>query len=130
MPRPASGHSPRSSRPGAALSEAPLEGAAASALLTDQYELTMAASYRSQSMTETATFDLFVRGLPPERRFLVAAGLADALAYLEQVRFTTSDIAYLRSLDTFDDEFLEYLQGFTFSGEVWAIPEGEVCFPG
>ncbi|MFW7415107.1 nicotinate phosphoribosyltransferase [Demequina sp. SO4-18] len=112
------------------MSDTPLQGAAASALLTDQYELTMAASYLSQSMTETATFDLFVRSLPPERRFLVAAGLADVLAYLEQVRFTESDRAYLRSLGTFDEPFLEYLEGFSFTGEVWAIPEGEVCFPG
>lgn len=103
--------------------------ASSSALLTDQYELTMAASYLSQSRTASATFDLFVRSLPPERRFLVAAGLEDALDYLEHLRFTDSDIAYLRGLDTFSDEFLNYLADFRFTGEVWAIPEGQVCFP-
>lgn len=108
---------------------APGAHAATSALLTDQYEVTMAASYLSQSMTASATFDLFVRSLPPERRFLVAAGLADALEFLEQMRFTDSDLEYLRSLDTFPETFLEYLADFRFSGEVWAIPEGEVCFP-
>ncbi|MFW2514235.1 nicotinate phosphoribosyltransferase [Demequina sp. SO4-13] len=107
-----------------------LEGSAASALLTDQYELTMAASYLSQSMEQTATFDLFVRNLPPERRFLVAAGLADALAYLEQLRFTDSDVGYLRSLGIFEEAFLRHLSAMRFTGEVWAIPEGEVCFPG
>ena len=107
----------------------PDTGAATSALATDQYELTMAASYFSQGMTDSAVFDLFVRRLPPQRRFLVAAGLADALAYLEQVRFSGSDLEYLRSLGTFDEDFLDYLAGFRFTGDVWAIPEGEVCFP-
>lgn len=123
-------HWPRSRLRGAPLSDAILDGAAASALATDQYELTMAASYLAESMTGTATFDLFVRRLPDERRFLVAAGLADAVAYLEQVRFTDSDVSYLRSLGHFDDEFLNYLTNFRFTGEVWAIPEGELCFPG
>lgn len=111
------------------MSEAPRSQAASSALLTDQYELTMAASYFSQEMTAPATFDLFVRSLPPERRFLVAAGLDDALEYLEHLRFTDSDLDYLRSLDTFDEPFLDFLAGFRFSGEVWAMSEGEVCFP-
>lgn len=101
---------------------------APSALVTDQYELTMAASYYSQSMTATATFDLFVRRLPAERRFLIAAGLNDALDHLERMRFTNSDVAYLRSLGTFDEQFLSYLRDFHFTGDVWAIPEGEVCF--
>jgi len=101
----------------------------ASALATDQYELTMAASYFAQSMTAPATFDLFVRGLPATRRFMVAAGLDDALAYLAQVRFIESDIAFLRSLDMFNEDFLSYLADFRFTGEVWAMPEGSVCFP-
>jgi nicotinate phosphoribosyltransferase len=99
------------------------------ALTTDQYELTMAASYFAQSMTAPATFDLFVRGLPPQRRFLVAAGLDDALTYLESLRFSVSDISYLRSLGTFGEDFLGYLADFRFTGEVWAMAEGEVCFP-
>lgn len=111
------------------MSNAPQARASSSALLTDQYELTMAASYLSQAKTATATFDLFVRSLPPERRFLVAAGLEDALDYLEQLRFTDTDLEYLRGLDTFSDAFLDYLSDFRFTGEVWAIPEGQVCFP-
>lgn len=117
-------------RPQAEVPDSPLSGAAASALTTDQYELTMAASYLSQSMNKTATFDLFVRRLPAARQFLVAAGIADALTYLEQLRFTPSDIDYLRGLGTFGDDFLDYLADFRFTGDVWAIPEGEVCFPG
>jgi nicotinate phosphoribosyltransferase len=104
--------------------------ASASALATDQYELTMAASYFAQSMNAPATFDLFIRRLPKARRFLVAAGLDDALDYLENLRFTESDIAYLRGLGTFSEEFLDYLADFRFTGEVWALPEGEVFFPG
>ncbi len=111
------------------MSDAPRSHAATSALLTDHYELTMAASYLARSMTATATFDLFVRSLPPERRFLVAVGLADAVDYLAQVRFTDSDLEYLRAGGTFAEQFLDYLADFRFSGEVWAIPEGEVCFP-
>lgn len=103
--------------------------ASASALATDQYELTMAASYFAQSMTAPATFDLFVRRLPATRRFMVAAGLDDALEYLAQVRFTESDVTFLRSLEMFNEEFLNYLADFRFTGEVWAMPEGSVCFP-
>ncbi|WP_061962625.1 nicotinate phosphoribosyltransferase [Demequina flava] len=107
----------------------PGTNAATSALATDQYELTMAASYFSQGVTGSAVFDLFVRRLPLERRFLVAAGLADALSYLDQLRFTDSDVEYLRSLGTFNADFLDYLGDFRFTGDVWAIPEGEICFP-
>ncbi|MFV0285999.1 MAG: nicotinate phosphoribosyltransferase, partial [Demequina sp.] len=77
------------------------DAASASALTTDQYELTMAASHLAQGRTAPATFDLFVRRLPPERRFLVTAGLADALDYLENLRFTADDVDYLASLGTF-----------------------------
>ena len=107
-----------------------LSGAAASALTTDQYELTMAASYLSQSMNGPAAFDLFVRRLPASRRFFVAAGMADALEYLENLRFTESDLAYLRGLGTFGEDFLDYLADFRFTGDVWSIPEGEIFFPG
>lgn len=103
--------------------------ASASALTTDQYELTMSASHLAQGHTATATFDLFVRRLPPERRFLVMAGLADALTYLENLHFTPSDIAYLRGLDQFDDAFLDHLAALRFTGDVWAMPEGEIVFP-
>ena len=100
------------------------------ALLTDMYELTMAASYHRHGMNEPATFDLFVRHLPPRRNFLIACGLEDALAYLETLRFHGEAIDYLRSLDMFDGTFLDYLRDeFRFSGEVWAAPEGAAVFP-
>lgn len=112
------------------MTDAPASSLATSALATDQYELTMAASYFAQSMTAPATFDLFVRRLPEARRFLVAAGVDEALDYLANLRFTASDIDYLRGLGSFGEDFLDYLADFRFTGEVWAIPEGEVFFPG
>lgn len=99
------------------------------ALLVDQYELVMADSYLRQQLNQPATFDLFIRQLPPHRAFLLSAGLEPALYYLEHLRFDDEAIAYLRSLGTFSDAFLEYLRGFRFTGDVWAVPEGEVFFP-
>lgn len=98
------------------------------ALLTDLYQLTMLQSYWRRGMGEPATFDLFVRHLPANRRFLVACGLEQALAYLEALRFEPDAIDHLRSLGRFDPEFLGWLSGLRFTGEVWAVPEGEVCF--
>jgi nicotinate phosphoribosyltransferase len=98
------------------------------ALLTDLYELTMADSYHRRGMDGPATFDLFIRELPARRNFLVVCGLEQALEYLENLRFDTEAIAYLRSLKMFSDEFLERLGELRFTGEVWAIPEGEIAF--
>lgn len=98
------------------------------ALLTDLYELTMAASYHRHGMTAPATFDLFVRHLPEERNFLVVCGLDDALHYLESVRFAGVALEFLRSLNMFAEEFLSYLGGFRFHGDVWAMHEGEIAF--
>lgn len=98
------------------------------ALLTDLYELTMAASYVRHRMFEPATFDLFVRTLPQSRNFLIACGLEQALDYLETLRFDDRDLRALGLLGTFDSGFLDYLRSFRFSGEVWAIPEGEAAF--
>lgn len=100
-----------------------------SALLTDLYELTMAASYHAHGVTAPATFDLFIRHLPPHRNFLVTAGLEQALEHLEHLHFMADDIAYLRSLVLFDENFLAALADLRFTGEVWAIPEGEIAFP-
>jgi nicotinate phosphoribosyltransferase len=97
-------------------------------LFTDLYELTMAASYVAEGLEHDATFDLFVRSLPDERRFLVAAGLDDALTYLEELRFDDPALRYLSSLDLFDTAFLDYLREVRFDGDVWAISEGEVVF--
>jgi nicotinate phosphoribosyltransferase len=100
---------------------------AETSLLTDQYELAMAASYFRRGMNEAAVFELFVRHLPPHRRWLVAAGLGPALALVERMRFGPEELAYLRSLG-FHEPFLEYLAAFRFSGEVEAIPEGTIVF--
>jgi nicotinate phosphoribosyltransferase len=98
-------------------------------LLVDLYELVMADSYLRQGMNQPATFDLFIRQLPPHRAFLVSAGLETAQFYLEQLRFDDDAIGYLGSLNLFSSAFLEYLRQFRFTGEVHAIPEGEIFFP-
>lgn len=105
-------------------------GARNAALLCDLYELTMAQSYWRLGMNETATFDLVVRESPPNRRFLVAAGLEQALAALEALRFDAGALDYLRSLSRFDAEFLSWLGRLRFTGEVRAIPEGSLLLPG
>src|ERR1700732_2049563 len=104
-----------------------------SGLLTDLYELTMAAGYLQPRFDANATFELFVRHLPAKRNFLVAAGLEQALDFLEHVHFTAEEISYLRNHPVFcniRDEFFEYLKAFRFSGDVWAMPEGSLVFPG
>ena len=101
------------------------------ALLTDLYELTMAAAYFENKFSAAASFELFVRSLPPERSFLIAAGLEQALEYLETVRFQAEDLEYLRRLPVFENTsaaFFDYLRDFRFTGEVWAIPEGTAVF--
>src|SRR5437867_6646205 len=101
---------------------------APSALLTDLYELTMAQSYLAEGMAEQATFSLFVRTMPPNRGYLIAAGLDDALAYLEGFRFTPPDLEFLASMGMFSTALLDCLRGLRFSGSVRALPEGTVCF--
>jgi nicotinate phosphoribosyltransferase len=104
-----------------------------SGLLTDLYELTMAAGYLQTGFEASATFELFVRNLPPHRNYLIAAGLEQALDFLEHVNFNDEEIAYLRSHHVFQyigPEFFEYLRTFRFTGDVWAVPEGTLVFPG
>ena len=96
-------------------------------LMTDQYELAMAASYHRRDMNESAIFELFARRLPVHRTWLLAAGLGPALRLVSELRFGEDEITYLGSLG-FDEEFLSYLSEFRFSGEIDAIPEGTVCF--
>jgi len=98
------------------------------ALFTDLYELTMAASYHARGFDEPATFDLFFRSLPEQRRFLVSCGLEQCLDYLEKLRFEDRELRYLDTLDLFDPGFLDRLAELRFSGEVWAVPEGEAVF--
>ena len=99
-----------------------------SALFTDLYELTMAASYYRRGLDETATFDLFFRSLPEQRRFLVSCGLEQCLDYLERLHFDGAALSYLDSLGLFEAAFLDRLGELRFTGDVWAIPEGEAVF--
>jgi nicotinate phosphoribosyltransferase len=104
-----------------------------SGLLTDLYELTMAAGYLQTRFDARATFELFVRNLPPHRNYLVAAGLEQGLEFLGNVNFTAEEIEFLRRHPVFGhirDEFFDYLRGFRFSGDVWAMPEGTLVFAG
>ncbi len=98
------------------------------ALLTDLYELTMAAVYFEQQMFEPATFSLFIRNYPPRRRYFVCAGLADVLEYLEGLRFTPEDLEYLDGTGLFEPAFLSYLEKFRFRGDVFAVAEGRLFF--
>jgi nicotinate phosphoribosyltransferase len=102
--------------------------AAATALFTDLYELTMAASYHARGLLGPATFDLYARHLPPRRGYLVACGLEPALEFLERLRFDADAVEYLASLGLFDHAFLDFLRELRFTGDVWAFPEGEVAF--
>jgi nicotinate phosphoribosyltransferase len=104
-----------------------------SGLLTDLYELTMAAGYVQNDFEARATFELFVRSLPAQRNYLVAAGLEQAVDFLERVRFSEEEVAYVRDLPFFRHvrpEFFDYLSRFRFSGDVAALPEGTIFFPG
>jgi nicotinate phosphoribosyltransferase len=98
------------------------------ACFTDLYELTMAAAFLREGMAPRATFSLFVRRLPAERAFLLAAGLEDVLEYLRALRFTPEALDWLGSLGRFDREFLAHLAGLRFTGDVRAVPEGTVVF--
>jgi nicotinate phosphoribosyltransferase len=100
-----------------------------SPLLTDLYQINMIQAYLDHVDTDTAVFELFVRSLPPRRGFLLAAGLAQALDYLEQLRFSAADIDWLASTGRFNNNLLDYLGAFRFSGEVHAMAEGTVFFP-
>lgn len=98
------------------------------ALLTDLYELTMAACYYEYSMFEPATFSLFIRQYPRSRRYFVSAGLADVLSYLENFRFSAEDLEYLEKTEIFKPGFLAYLEKLRFTGDVYALPEGRLFF--
>ena len=100
------------------------------ALLTDLYELTMGQAYLDAGLHEKpAAFSLFFRTLPEGWRYAIAAGLDDALTYLEELRFDSDDLGYLESTGLFSTGFLEYLRDLRFTGEVRALPEGTLVFP-
>jgi nicotinate phosphoribosyltransferase len=98
------------------------------ALLTDLYQLTMAQSYFRERKTGLATFSLFIRSYPPNRGYFIAAGLRDVIEYLEGFSFDAADLDYLSSLNLFTDDFVHFLSGLRFSGDLWAFGEGRVFF--
>ena len=114
------------------------------ALAMDFYELTMAAAYYYSSSNQTdydnnnnnnkikGIFEMFVRKLPRNRSYLVAAGLEQVLYFLMNIRFNEEQLSYLESLEVFKDvgeDFFEYLRNFKFTGSIWAVPEGTILFP-
>jgi nicotinate phosphoribosyltransferase len=101
-----------------------------SPLLTDLYQLTMLQSYLDHDLLQNAEFEFFVRDLPHSRNFLIAAGLAQVLEYLENLRFSAAELEWLSTLPYFDKSFIDYLERFRFEGSVYAMPEGTVFFPG
>ncbi|HEY6381425.1 MAG TPA: nicotinate phosphoribosyltransferase [Pseudolabrys sp.] len=100
-----------------------------SPLTTDLYELNMVQAYLDRGEDKEAVFEFFVRRLPARRNFLVAAGLEDALVYLETLRFPAHEIDWLKNTGRFRSNLLDYLAGLRFTGDVHAIPEGTICFP-
>jgi nicotinate phosphoribosyltransferase len=101
---------------------------ATSPLLTDLYQINMMQAYLDHGDTDTAVFELFVRGLPPRRGFLLAAGLQQALDFLENLRFSAADIDWLKSTGRFNRNLLDYLRDFRFTGDVHAMAEGTAFF--
>lgn len=104
-------------------------GGRSSALFTDLYEVTMAEAYLAQGMTEPAVFEVFFRSLPRSRGYVVAAGLADVLDFMETFRFSKDEVEFLRALGSFSAELLRWLSEVRFTGDVWAMPEGTIVFP-
>lgn len=98
-------------------------------LLTDLYQLTMLQAYYDQRMFDTAVFEFFIRSLPAERNFLVAAGLQQALQFLQEMQFSVEEIDWLIASGLFREDFLRWLSGFRFTGTVDAMAEGTVFFP-
>src|SRR4051794_15349865 len=100
---------------------------AETSLLTDRYEITMAASYHRLGRNETAVFEQFARRLPPNRDWLVACGLGPTLRLISEMRFGAAELEYLSTLQC-SDEFLGYLADFRFSGDIDAMPEGTIAY--
>lgn len=98
-------------------------------LLTDLYELTMMQGYFRNPTDQVVVFDMFYRKNPSGSAYAIAAGLEQVIEYVKDLHFTTEDVDYLRTLGLFDEEFLEYLRGFHFTGDLYAIPEGTIVFP-
>ena len=100
-------------------------------MLCDYYELTMANGYfLAEKKDEIAYFDVFFRNIPDGGGYAIATGLEQVIDYIKNLSFTEEDIEYLRSKNTFDERFLEYLSTFRFTGDIYAIEEGTPIFPG
>ncbi len=98
-------------------------------LLTDLYELTMMQGYFKNQNRDVVVFDAFYRSNPCGGGYAICAGLEQLIDYVKRLQFDEDDIAYLRSLQIFDEDFLDYLKDFRFSGDIYAIPEGTLIFP-
>lgn len=98
-------------------------------LLTDFYQLTMMQGYFKNKRTETVIFDAFYRTNPSNGGYAICAGLEQIIQYIKNLHFEYEDISYLRNLGIFEEDFLDYLAGFHFTGDIYAIPEGTVVFP-
>lgn len=98
-------------------------------LLTDLYELTMMQGYYKSGENESVIFDVFYRTNPSGSGYAIACGLEQVIDYIKNLSFSYDDIDYLRGLGIFDEDFLEYLAGYHFTGDIYAIPEGTVVFP-
>ncbi|MEE1086174.1 MAG: nicotinate phosphoribosyltransferase [Schaedlerella sp.] len=99
-------------------------------LLTDLYQLTMMQGYfKTQERNETVVFDMFFRSNPNQNGYSIMAGLEQVIEYVKNLHFSYEDVDYLRKLGIFSDDFLHYISGFHFSGDIYAIPEGSVIFP-
>lgn len=98
-------------------------------LLTDLYELTMMQGYFKSKSNERVVFDAFYRTNPCNGGYAIACGLEQLITYIKELRFSYEDIEYLRSLGIFDEDFLDYLSSYHFTGDIYAIPEGTVVFP-
>jgi len=98
-------------------------------LLTDLYELTMMQGYFNEGRKDTVIFDAFYRKNPSGSGYAICAGLEQIIDYIKKLSFSYDDIDYLRGLGIFSEDFLEYLAGFHFTGDIYAIPEGSVVFP-
>ena len=98
-------------------------------LLTDFYELTMMQGYFREKADDIVVFDAFYRKNPSGSGYAIACGLEQVIDYIKNLSFSYEDVDYLRSLNMFDEEFLNYLAGFHFTGDIYAIPEGSVVFP-
>ena len=100
-------------------------------MLFDFYEMTIANGYFRKGMQDRITyFDVFFRRVPDKGGFAIAAGLEQLVDYIKDLHFDEDDIAYLRSKNLFQEDFLEYLRRFRFTGDIWAVPEGTPVFPG